>query len=171
MAGGNLPKGPHMITRAPIRGRAMTAVLVAAVVAAAGMLGYTIAYPPQPERYTEFYLLGADGKAEGYPDELVLGEEARAIVGIVNREQKIQDYRLEIRAGGILLKEIVDINLQPDEKRQKEVVFLPEQAGMQQKVQFVLYKQGGDKPYGSLYLWVDVYEGNISGKANDLPFT
>jgi len=158
-----------MVNQASIRSRAMNAVLVAAVVAAAGMLGYTIAHPPQLERYTEFYLLGPDGKTDGYLDELVLGEEALVIVGIVNREQKIQDYRVEIRAGGILLKEMVDIKLQTDEKWQKEVVFLPERAGMQQKVQFVLYKQGGDEAYESLYLWVDVYEGNISGKAGDLP--
>jgi uncharacterized membrane protein len=36
------------------------------------------------------------------------------------------------------------------------VGFTPHKAGDNQKLEFVLYKQGEDKPYRSLYLWVDV---------------
>ena len=149
-----------MVNQATIHGRAMTAVLVAAVVAAVGVLGYTVAHPPQPERYTEFYLLGPNEKAANYPEKMVLGEEARVIVGIVNREQKMQDYILKVRAGGVLLDKTMDIHLQPEEKWQKEVVFMPERAGEQQKVEFLLYRQEQDRPYESLYLWINVYEGS-----------
>ncbi|MFO8143623.1 MAG: DUF1616 domain-containing protein [Dehalococcoidales bacterium] len=160
-----------MVNRSSLHGKAMTAVLVAAVVAAVGILGYTIAHPPQPERYTEFYLLGLEEKAASYPEELVLGEEARVIVGIVNREQQVQDYYLEVRSGDLLFETKVDIHLQQDGKWEKEVVFMPARAGMQQKIEFLLYKQGHDRECERLYLWVDVYEGRISGKGFDAPVT
>ncbi len=40
------------------------------------------------ERFTEFYILGLEGKADNYPDELTVGEEGRVILGIVNHEHE-----------------------------------------------------------------------------------
>ena len=49
------------------------------------------------EQYTEFYLLGADEDAEdriadGYPDELTVGESGTVEVGVVNREGGTRTY-------------------------------------------------------------------------------
>jgi len=139
-----------------IRDKALTAVLIAAIAGAVGMLGYTIAHPPNPERYTEFYLLGLGGKAADYPEELVVGEEARVVVGIINQEQVTLSYRLEIRAGGVIAGGIEQVTLDPDQKWEEEMGFTPGRIGNRQKVEFLLYRQEQDEVYESLYLWVDV---------------
>lgn len=123
------------------------------------MLGYTIAHPPNPERYTEFYLLGSEGKAADYPEELAVGEEARVIVGIVNREQAALNYRLEISTDGVIAGGIEGVQLEPDQKWEEEAVFVLDRIGDRQKVEFLLYRQGQDEVYESLYLWVDVDDG------------
>jgi len=60
--------------------------LIVAIVAALGCLGYVIAKPKQGEKFTEFYILGQEAKAENYPRELTVGEDARVILGVVNHE-------------------------------------------------------------------------------------
>jgi len=52
-------------------------------------VGYVIAVPKVGERFTEFYILGLNGKAMDYPSELKLGEGGKVIVGIANREHEI----------------------------------------------------------------------------------
>ena len=123
------------------------------------MLGYTIAHPPNPERYTEFYLLGPEGKAADYPEELAVGEEGRVVVGIVNREQAVLSYRLEIRANGVSTGGIEWVQLEPDQKWEEEAAFALDRIGDRQKVEFLLYRQDQDEVYESLYLWVDVDDG------------
>jgi uncharacterized membrane protein len=71
-------------------------------VGAIGTLGYVIATPRVGERFTEFYILGQGGRAEGYPRELAVGEEGRVILGITNREHESMGYEIEIKIGGIL---------------------------------------------------------------------
>ena len=145
-----------MIKGSSIRDKALTAILIAAIAGVVGMLGYTIAHPPNPERYTEFYLLGLGGKAADYPEELVVGEEARVVVGIINREQVTLSYRLEIRTGGVITGGIEQVKLEPDQKWEEEVGFTPGRIGNRQKVEFLLYRQEQDEVYESLYLWVNV---------------
>ena len=82
-----------------IRNKALLAILIVAILGALGMLGCTIANP-KVGGVTEFYILGLNGKATGYPKELVVGEEARVIVGIINREQETMSYQVEIRIDG-----------------------------------------------------------------------
>jgi len=146
----------NMIKGSNIRDKALNAILMAAIAGAIGMLGYTIAHPPNPERYTEFYLLGLEGKAADYPEELVVGEEARVVVGIINREQVMLSYRLEVRTGGVITGGIEKVTLEPDQKWEEEVTFTPGRIGSRQKVEFLLYSQEQDEFYESLYLWVDV---------------
>ena len=148
-----------MINVSSVRDKVLTAVLIAAVAGAVGMLGYTITHPPNPERYTEFYILGPEGKAADYPEELAVGEEGRVIVGIVNREQAALSYRLEIRTDGVISGGIEGVQLEADQKWEEEVAFIPERIGDRQKVEFLLYRQGRDEVYESLYLWVDVGGG------------
>src|SRR5712692_9394248 len=38
------------------------------------------------EPFTEFYVLGPGGKAEGYPRRLLVGEPGRVILGVINHE-------------------------------------------------------------------------------------
>ncbi len=46
--------------------------------------------------------------------------------------------------------------LDHDEKWENEVGFVLQVVGDDQKVEFILYKNGEEEPYSSLHLWIDV---------------
>ncbi len=48
-------------------------ILFAVILSAVGISVYIAAYPVE-KKFTEFYLLGLEGKAEGYPTEFVLND-------------------------------------------------------------------------------------------------
>ncbi|MDK2795568.1 MAG: hypothetical protein PWQ58_767 [Archaeoglobaceae archaeon] len=76
--------------------RILSAFLLSAILASTALLVYIIITPKQGERFTEFYILGEKGKAADYPTNLLAGEEARVIIGIVNHEYRTVDYMVEI---------------------------------------------------------------------------
>ncbi|MGA8849176.1 MAG: DUF1616 domain-containing protein [Dehalococcoidia bacterium] len=144
--------------------KVLSVVLAVAIVGAIGTLGYVIATPKVGEKFTEFYILGPEGKAENYPTQLRVGEEGRVVLGIVNHEQERTSYKVEVWIGGEKAKlrigwedrdEII-VELENEEKWEKEVGFVPQKAGEGQKVEFVLYKEG--EPYFEEppYLWINV---------------
>ncbi|MCL0103756.1 DUF1616 domain-containing protein [Dehalococcoidia bacterium] len=143
--------------------RALSIVLILAIVGAIGTLGYVIASPRVGERFTEFYILGLEGKAEGYPTELTVGEEGRVILGITNREHEIMGYEVKIKVDGVLQRRIGPVELEHEESWREQVGFVPQEPGEDQKVQFVLYKirtlGTEDEPGPTLHLWIDVKEG------------
>jgi len=138
--------------------KVLSVVLVVAILGALGTLGYVIAAPKVGERFTEFYLLGAEGKAADYPRELAVGEEAEVTVGIVNHEHKPVSYRVEVRVGGVENNEVGPVALEHEQKWEGAVSFTPDKAGDNQKVEFILYKGGEAEPYLMLHLWIDVGE-------------
>lgn len=145
-----------------------TVSLVMAVVIAVTIvgLGYMAATPGSGEKFSEFYILGPEGKPEDYPTELRVGEEGRVIAGIVNHEQVRTSYSVEVwidgekanlRIDGEDSDEIV-MELENDEGWEREVGFIPQKAGKEQKVEFVLYKEGIPYLKEPLHLWIDVEE-------------
>lgn len=140
--------------------RALSILLVVAILGAIGTLGYVIATPKIGEKFTEFYILGLGGKAEGYPRELYVGEEGRVILGIVNREyEEGVSYQVRIRIDGIEEGEIGPVVLKHEEKWEEEISFVSHRVGQEQKVEFLLYKGGEEQPYlDPLHLWIDVIE-------------
>ena len=137
--------------------RVLSAILVLAILGALGTLGYVIAAPKVGERFTEFYLLGLDGKAADYPKEMSVGEEGKVIVGIVNHRHEAVSYWVEVKIDGVKNKEIGSIVLAHGKKWENEISFTPELAGENQKVEFLLFKnEEADPCLEPLYLWVDV---------------
>ncbi|WP_052294360.1 DUF1616 domain-containing protein [Methanocaldococcus infernus] len=57
---------------------------------------YIFTHPKQMEYFTEFYILGPEGKAYDYPTELYVNETGSVIIGIVNHEGKVMNYTVEI---------------------------------------------------------------------------
>ena len=76
--------------------KALTIILAAAIIIAVVSLIYVIVTPKTGEKFTEFYLLGSGGKAEGYPKNLTLGNNASVTIGIVNHEYRSINYTIEI---------------------------------------------------------------------------
>lgn len=136
--------------------RVLIGLLVVAIIGTIGMLVYVTQTPKVEERFTEFYILGPEGKAENYPGVLVLGEEAKVTVGIVNREQEVTEYNVKILIEGQKVEEVGAIALAHEEKWEQEVSFAPTEVGEKQKVEFQLYKGNGSKAYHALNLWIDV---------------
>jgi uncharacterized membrane protein len=138
-------------------GKVLAITVVVAILATLGTLGYVIATPKVGETFTEFYILGQDGKAANYPKELKVGEKGEVIVGIVNHEGKEVSYRVEVVAGSQESTEVGPVVLVDEQKWEGEVSFVPEVAGENQKVEFLLYKDGEVEPcLEPLHLWVDV---------------
>lgn len=130
--------------------------VAAAIILALGMLGYAVAERDVGERFTGFYVLGLDGNPGAYPEELVLGEEARVILGIVNQEHEDMSYRVVVVVDGEISEEIVPVPLAYRERWEEEVGFTPARAGEDQMVEFLLYQSGEAEAYQRLYLWIDV---------------
>jgi len=136
--------------------KALAVVLLLVMVATIGAIVYLAVTPHIGERFTEFYVLGMDGKAEDYPREVKVGQEAQVILGMVNHEYENTSYDIEITTDGLRNKEIGPIVLANKEKWEKQVSFMPARVGGNQKVEFLLYKTGQVEPYLSLRLWIDV---------------
>lgn len=76
--------------------KALTVILIIAIITSIGTLGYVITHPKPGEAFTEFYILGPEGKAADYPTELRVGQEGRVIIGIVNHEHRNVTYYVQI---------------------------------------------------------------------------
>lgn len=106
--------------------------------------------------YTEFYLLGPDGKPEGYPRNLLMGQEAKVIMCVVNHEYTAMDYKVEVTIDKEIVKVTDPISLADGEKWQQNLSFRPTRIGPGQQVEFHLYKMSEENPYSTLKLWIDV---------------
>lgn len=139
-----------------IWGKTFSVILVITILGALGALGYILASPKVGERFTEFYILALDGKATDYPEELKVGEEGKVTLGIVNHEYRQMSYRVIVSINGEKNNEIGAVVLEHDEKWESEISFVPKVAGENQKLEFLLYKNGEVvhdlKP---LHLWID----------------
>lgn len=143
--------------RIGIGDKALSIILVLAILGALGVIGYVIATPKAGDKFTDFYILGLKEQAADYPKELVVGEEGRVIVGVANHEYETVSYRIEVRINGTRNNEVKLIVLEHNEKWEEIVSFSPSEPREDQKVEFFLYKNGEVEPcLKPLHLWVDV---------------
>lgn len=134
----------------------LTIVLVISIVASVIMLVYVIVTPKQGEKFTEFYILGTGGKAEGYPTNIAAGKTSAVIVGIVNHEYEPVNYTLQVKINEDILKE-QQIQTAHNQTWQQQVNFTPLRAGTSLKLQFLLYRNSNfTQSYRDTHLWVNV---------------
>jgi uncharacterized membrane protein len=76
--------------------QALTVILAASILIAVVSLVYVIVTPKTGEKFTEFYILGSGGMADDYPRNLIVGQNATIMIGIVNHEYRIINYTVEI---------------------------------------------------------------------------
>lgn len=143
-------------------GKILSAILISAILAAIAALGYMLASPKVGERFTEFYMLGPEGNAQGYPWDLKLGEEGVVILHITNHEYETMGYRVEIAVGKTLVKALGPIELAHVMEWSEEVKFKASDLGPYQKVEFKLFKirelGERDKRHTGLSLWLTKQE-------------
>ncbi|UCH85993.1 MAG: DUF1616 domain-containing protein [Dehalococcoidia bacterium] len=147
-----LPKWPRL----RLADRLLGLVLVLAL-AGLGVGAYFLATSSTgSEEFTEFYVLGPGGKAEGYPREVDVGDIFTLIVGVVNHEGEEASYRVQATIAGQPAARVDSLHLANKEKWESPLVLMATQPGSDQKVEFVLYKGEDDVPYRTLHLWLDV---------------
>lgn len=106
----------------------------------------------QPQ-FTEFYLLGTQGKAGSYPDMVPAGSPANIIIGIVNHLGEPKEYHIYYQINQDLAIEITQVTLQPDERWEAPIsVELPNVIG-KQKITVILLDAQGNRLADSLHIW------------------
>ncbi|MGD0170522.1 MAG: DUF1616 domain-containing protein [Halobacteriota archaeon] len=140
--------------------RVLTVILILSVLASVSGFIYVLGVPKNAETFTEFYVLGASGKADDYPTQFNLGQQEPVTVGVVNHENSEQLYQLVIalnnsRTTSTLYSQ--NITLANAQTWQKTVELKPNRAGNNMRVDFLLYRADDyAAPYRSLHLWVNV---------------
>ena len=118
--------------------------------------GYIIVKPKEGEKFTEFYILGPNGKASDYPTNLTVGQTGKLFVGVVNHEYAPVNYEMVVKLQDSIIQQ-ENITLKDKQKIEKEINFTPSVSGSNQKLEFLFYKlPDREKPYRTLHLWVNV---------------
>ena len=125
----------------------ISAVLITAIIICAGLIVYLAVTPQPSERFSEFYLLGAQGKAADYPSQTVSGQPVSVIVGIINHEGELSDYTVLIKENDAIIKSITVGKLKDGQKWEQPVEFSLNNAGDGRRVNFYLYTDGGAVPH------------------------
>jgi uncharacterized membrane protein len=156
--------------------KTVSVFLIVAVLGSIGFLGYNVSSAKTVEKYTEFYVLGENGKAENYPTEFLINQgqiigvsydggktilnnsQGVVTLGIVNQEQERVAYAIDVTLGGQPIQinyegnnsnRIGPIELAPGQKWEQEVGFAPQHSGDNQKLEFLLFKGSGPSPGSS----------------------
>ena len=138
--------------------KALSIFLIVAIVATVGFIIYLAATPKKGEKFTEFYILGLESKAQDYPKQAISGEPVDIVLGVVNHEYKPASYKVKIKIDGIGVGEANIGTLAHQQKWEEKVSFTPQVVGEGQRVDFYLYKNDEDVPYlkEPLRLYIDV---------------
>jgi uncharacterized membrane protein len=163
--------------------KALIIILGISIIAVIASLGFLIATPKPSEAFTEFYVLGDNGQAQGYPSNFIM--EQGSVVGveygtetivtksnlgeikltIVNHEQNNIDYTVTLSIDG----QPTIINYAGNNVSQLEVGtlgngatwsgeigFAPQHIGNGQDVDILLFKVDSSTPIDSLQLQINV---------------
>ncbi len=127
--------------------KALSIFLIVAIVATLGSIIYLAVTPNEGEKFTEFYILGAESKAQDYPKQAISGEAVDIVLGVINHEYQPASYRVNINIDGIEVGEANIGTLAHGQKWEQKISFTPQIAGERQRVDFYLYKNGETEPY------------------------
>ena len=133
--------------------RALNTIIFLVLIGAICVTVYVIAIPKTEEEFTDFYILGENGKAADYPTDLISGSPSQVIIGIHNHEYKTVTYIVEIWMTNLSFDastnstivnrmERLDqfsVSIQHNETYQTPHTFTPGEAGLNQ-LTFLLFK-------------------------------
>lgn len=140
--------------------RVLTLLLLAALVASVAGVVYVSVTPTQTaDPFTEFYVLGPDGNASGYPTNLTVGETGEFVVGITNHEHESMEYAIVATLGDRPVTNR-SVRVPNDETWEDTIAFTARESG-EYRLRILLYKGGTvrGEPDDFLRLWVTVSDG------------
>jgi uncharacterized membrane protein len=153
------------IPRPALRGEgkadlALNMFLGMALILALLSMGYAYLSPKDGERFTEFYILGQNGKIT-YTQSVRAGEPFPVVLGVRNKEGQPTAYTVKVQTGKDEPLEQWQLVLMNEQVEEKEIELTLHGESIQD-IEFNLYREGSDDPYRELNLWLNVV-GNGDG--------
>jgi len=139
--------------------RVLGILFAASVALTAVTVGYVILSQRPPEGFTDFFILGPQGNASGYPVRLNVSGVGVVIIGLTSREQTAMNYSVRVDLVGVRIvynstagiNETIEVNrttfsflnasLRPGENWTDRYSFSIPLPGFW-RMEFLLYKQG-----------------------------
>lgn len=141
--------------------RVLTWVLAIALALSLAGVVYVALVPPQTgTAFTEFYLLGPDGNASGYPTNLTTNETGTVIVGISNHERKSVEYRMRVTRNGTQTTERTVSVADGDTSEFQVNLTAPADPG-RYRVRFLLFNETSSDPDLQTRLWIQVRNESV----------
>jgi len=100
--------------------KALVIATVVLLIASSGLAYHIATTPRTGERFTEFYVLGSEGKADDYPTNLTVGDPGHVILGAINREHREMDYQMIIRMASTNLDSMEDLENRVEAAEEEE---------------------------------------------------
>ena len=137
---------------------ALFVFLAAAIVATSGFIIYMNVTPQNINKFTEFYVLNAEGKAKDFPEQVIVDNPVGVLLGVINHEYQPADYNVEIKMDNTEVGKANTGTLAYQQKWEEKVSFIPRVVGEGQRIDFILFKNGEIEPYLNepLTLYIDV---------------
>ncbi|MHC1755329.1 MAG: DUF1616 domain-containing protein [Methanosarcina sp.] len=135
--------------------KALVIALIGSIIISSAMLAYA-KMTREKETFTMLYLLGPDGKAEGYPNESLINVPISVTVGIENHELQNVNYILQMKTDGEVIKEL-NIPLENGGIWQEDLTYTRHKLKSDRsKLEFALFKEEpGYFPYRSVHLYIE----------------
>ncbi len=152
--------------------RRLHMLLAGGILLAGVWMAWSLLFAPPHSSATEFYILGKAGLAEDYPREAAVGELLTVTMGINNREQGTQTYRVEVwvvdprnpsRRERVLQDSAVTV--QQGQTLERTVSWGMPWAGKDQQVEFLLFAGASAQPHRELRLRLNVIDPQVSSAA------
>lgn len=126
--------------------RILCAVLISAIILCTGFIIYLSVTPSSNDKFTEFYILNENGKASDYPFDVKAGQPVTVVLGVINHEYRLVNYKIQIKQNGDIIKTVVVGPLQDKQKWEEKVDFTIEGTGKSQ-AEFYLFTDKSEQPH------------------------
>ena len=149
--------------------KALVIALIGSIIISSAMLAYA-KMTREKETFTMLYLLGPDGKAEGYPNESLINVPITVTVGIENHELQNVNYILQMKVDGEVIQEL-SVPLEDGGVWQKNMTYTRHKLKSDRsKLEFALFKEEpGHFSYRSVHLYIE--NNNTFSHLNDPKYT
>jgi uncharacterized membrane protein len=129
-------------------------IIILLVIGALSVI-YIIINPQPGEKFTEFYLLNAEGVAGNYPVNLTTGEEAKIFMVVVNNENQLVDYGVVAKVDNSTIYS-EEFTLSYKEKKEIPLEFVAQTPGNQKLEMFLYRLPDNSNVYRYLFLELNV---------------
>ena len=162
----NWPAWHHFYDREAVRlggttfDRALSVVLVIALIASVAVASYAVVMPKPEEHFTEFYLLGSNSTLGNYTTHYKVGVPTPITVSIINHEARDVTYNLVVSENNSTQRAVVyseQVVVPDGQQWEKQINLVLTQPGDNVKLDFALYADHtAADPYRDTHLWVNV---------------